>query len=124
MFGFLIKLVIVTTVIGGIVGYVAVKTKQSPKEVVLSAQSQIESLAKPEKYQDMIKNIDTKVLLSKVGQTLDNLVTNQTKDSPVVLGLKVTNESLGVITDVLQKLPNDQLQQIRSVVCASPSGSY
>ncbi len=124
MFGFLIKLIIVTTVIGGIVGYVAVKTKQSPKEVVLSAQSQIESLAKPEKYQDMIKNIDTKVLLSKVGQTLDNLVTNQTKDSPVVLGLKVTNESLGVITDVLQKLPNDQLQQIRSVVCASPSGSY
>jgi len=123
MFGFLIKLVIVTTVIGGIVGYVAVKTKQSPKEVVLSAQSQIESLAKPEKYQDMIKNIDTKVLLSKVGQTLDNLVTNQTKDSPVVLGLKVTNESLGVITDVLQKLPNDQLQQIRSVVCASPSGT-
>lgn len=123
MFGFLIKLVIVTTVIGGIVGYVAVKTKQSPKEVVLSTQSRIESLAKPEKYQDIIKNIDTKVLLSKVGETLDNIVTNQTKDSPVVLGLKVTNESLSAITDVLQKLPNDQLQQIRAVVCASPSAN-
>ncbi|MDP1743308.1 MAG: hypothetical protein Q8L51_00805 [Candidatus Amesbacteria bacterium] len=123
MFGFLIKLVLVTAVIGGVVGYLSIKNKQSPKEVVLSAQSQIESLAKPEKYQDIIKNIDTKVLLSKVGQTLDNLVTNQTKDSPVVLGLKVTNESLGAITDVLQKLPNDQLQQIRSVVCASPSAN-
>src|SRR3989344_7003889 len=123
MFGFLIKLIIVTAVIGGIVGYVAVKTKQSPKEVVLSAQSQIENLAKPEKYQDIIKNIDTKVLLSKVGETLDNIVTNQTKDSPVVLGLKVTNESLGAITDVLQKLPTEQLQQIITVVCASPSGN-
>ena len=123
MFGFLIKLILVTAVIGGIVGYVAVKTEQSPKEVVLSAQSQIESLAKPEKYQDIIKNIDTKVLLSKVSETLDNLVTNQTKDSPVVLGLKVTNESLGAITDVLQKLPTEQLEQIRSVVCASPSAN-
>ena len=104
-------------------GYVAVKTKQSPKEVVLSAQSQIENLAKPEKYQDIIKNIDTKVLLSKVGETLDNIVTNQTKDSPVVLGLKVTNESLSAITDVLQKLPNEQLVQIRAVVCASPSAN-
>ncbi|MBI5358876.1 hypothetical protein HZB69_04595, partial [Candidatus Amesbacteria bacterium] len=55
--------------------------------------------------------------------TLDNIVTNQTKDSPVVLGLKVTNESLSAITDVLQKLPNDQLQQIRAVVCASPSAN-
>ncbi len=123
MFGFLIKLILVTAVIGGIVGYVAVKTEQSPKEVVLSAQSQIESLAKPEKYQDIIKNIDTKVLLSKVSETLDNLVTNQTKDSPVVLGLKVTNESLGAITEVLQKLPTEQLEQIRSVVCASPSAN-
>lgn len=123
MFGLLVKIVLVIAIIGGIVGYVAVKTKQSPKEVVLSAQSQIESLAKPEKYQDIIKNIDTKVLLSYVGQTLDNLVTNQTKDSPVVLGLKVTNESLGAITDVLQKLPTEQLQQIRAVVCASPSAN-
>lgn len=123
MFGFLIKLVLMIAVIGGIVGYLAVKNKQSPKEVVLSAQSQIEGLAKPEKYQDIIKNIDTKVLLSKVSETLDNLVTNQTKDSPVVLGLKVTNESLGAITDVLQKLPTEQLEQIRSVVCASPSAN-
>ena len=80
-------------------------------------------MEKQEKYKDIIKNIDTKVLLSKVGETLDNIVTNQTKDSPVVLGLKVTNESLGAITDVLQKLPTEQLQQIRTVVCASPSGN-
>lgn len=104
-------------------GYMAVKTKQSPKDVVLGAQNQIENLARPEKYQDIIKNIDTKELLSKVGETLDNIVTNQTKDSPVVLGLKVTNESLSAVTDVLQKLPTEQLQQIRAVVCASPSAN-
>ena len=48
---------------------------------------------------------------------MDNIITHGNSGSPVVLGLKVTNKSLGAITDVLQKLPNEQLDQIRSVVC-------
>jgi len=39
----------------------------------------------------------------------------------VVLGVQVTNESIGAITDVLSKLPNQQLEQIRTAICASPS---
>lgn len=108
---------------GGIVGYVAVKNKQSPKEVVMGAKSQIENLANPENYKEAGKKIDTKIFLSKASDMLDSLVTGGSKDSPVVLGIKISNDSIGAVTDILQKLPSDQLQQIRSVVCASPSAN-
>ena len=123
MFGLLLKLVLVTAVIGGIVGYAALKMGQSPKNVVLGAKEQVENLTKPEKYQEAIKSIDTKSVVAKASDFLDNIITHGNSNSPVVLGLKVTNESLGAITDVLQKLPNEQLDQIRSVVCASPSAN-
>ncbi|MEK7503989.1 MAG: hypothetical protein AAB550_00600 [Patescibacteria group bacterium] len=113
MFGLLLKLVLVIAVVGGIVGFVVIKTRQSPKNIV-------ENYTKPEKYQEAIKNIDTKTVVTKASDFLDNIITHGNSGSPVVLGLKVTNKSLGAITDVLQKLPNEQLDQIRSVVCVSP----
>ena len=109
-------MVLVTAVIGGIVGYAAIKMGQSPKSLV-------ENYAKPEKYQEVVKNVDTKMIVAQASNFLDNIITHGASNSPMVLGLKVTNESLGAITDVLQKLPNEQLDQIRSVVCASPSAN-
>ena len=109
--------------VGGVVGFVSIKSNQSPKQLVTTAKTQLENLAKPEAYKQMIKNVDTGFIVSKASEALDGLVTHSSKDSPVVLGVKVTNESLGAITDVLQSLPKDQLQQIRNIVCASPSAN-
>lgn len=64
-----------------------------------------------------LKSIDTTNLGAKLSDALDALVTHPDKNSPVVLGVKVTNDSISTITDVIMKLPNDQLNQIRNVVC-------
>lgn len=53
----------------------------------------------------------------QISSALDALVTHPDRNSPVVLGVKVTNESIGAITDVLMGLPPDKLDQIKSVVC-------
>jgi predicted nuclease of predicted toxin-antitoxin system len=111
MFGLLLKLALLSLVVGAVVVTVSVK------------KDAVKSYTSPERYQEVVKNIDTKVVLSKASDFLDNIITHGNSSSPVVLGLKVTNESLGAITDVLQKLPNDQLDQIRSVMCASSSAN-
>lgn len=111
MFGLLLKLVIISLVVGAVVVTVSVK------------KDMVKDYTNPERYQEVVKNIDTKTVVAKASDFLDNIITHGNSGSPVVLGLKVTNESLGAITDVLQKLPNEQLDQIRSVVCASPSAN-
>lgn len=123
MFGFLLKIVIMVAIVGGMMSFVSVKSNQSPKQLITTAKKQIENLSSPDKYKEIVKNIDTKAVISKVGETLDGLVTHSTKDSPVVLGVKVTNESLGAIANILQSLPKDQLQQIKNIMCASPSAN-
>lgn len=121
MFGLLLKIVMMVVVVGGLVGFVSVKSNQSPKQLITNAKLQVENLSKPDAYKNIMKNINTADVISKASETLDSLVTHSSKNSPVVLGVKVTNESLGAITDILQSLPKDQLQQIRNIVCASPS---
>lgn len=116
MFGLLFKIVLMVVMVGGVVGFVSIKSNQSPKQLV-------ENLTKLDRYKEIIKNIDTKAVVTKTSETLDSLVTHSTKDSPVVLGVKVTNESLGAIAGILQSLPKDQFQQIRNIVCASPSAN-
>lgn len=108
MFGLLLKLVMISLVVGAVVVTVSVK------------KDMVKDYTNPERYQEVVKNIDTKTVVAKASDFLDNIITHGNSGSPVVLGLKVTNESLGAITDVLQKLPNEQLDQIRSVVCVSP----
>jgi hypothetical protein len=116
MFGLLLKLVLMVVMVGGVVGFISKKSNQSPKQL-------IENLSRPDVYKELIKNVDTGAVISKASETLDSLVTHSSKDSPVVLGIKVTNDSLGTIADVLQGLPKDQLQQIRNIVCASSSAN-
>lgn len=123
MFGLLLKIVMMVVVVGGLVGFVSIKSNQSPKQLITNAKIQVENLSKPDAYKNLIKNINTADVILKASETLDSLVTHSSKNSPVVLGVKVTNESLGAITDILQSLPKDQLQQIRNIVCASPSGT-
>lgn len=78
--------------------------------------------------QDIVANIKTQVssvsgqqLAENLSSALDSLVTHADKNSPVVLGVKVTNESVNVVTDALMNLPNDKLQQIRNALCPATS---
>lgn len=68
------------------------------------------------------KQLDVKSLGREASNALDALVTQPGRNiGQVVLGVQVTNESIGAITDVLSKLPHPQLEQIRTAICASPS---
>lgn len=123
MFGFLIKLVLLIAIVGGVVVYGTTKYKTSPMGLVLGAKGQVEKIFQPQAFEAAIKGVDTKQVVGQISAVLDSLVTKGSADSPMVLGLKVTNESLNAVTDVLQRLPTEQLGQIRSVLCASPSGT-
>jgi hypothetical protein len=123
MLGFLFKLILLLVVVGGAVGYGAVKYKTSPVRLVFGAKTQMDKIFQPQAFESAVRGISTKEIVSQVSTVLDSLVTKGTSDSPVVLGLKVTNESLNAVTDVLQKLPADQLGQIKNVLCASPSAN-
>ncbi|TSC88155.1 MAG: hypothetical protein G01um101416_178 [Microgenomates group bacterium Gr01-1014_16] len=58
---------------------------------------------------------------SRISAALDSIVTHPDKNSPVVLGVKITNESIGKLVDVIQGLPPEQVKQIQQVICATPS---
>lgn len=117
MFGFLFKILIVAAVIVGIGGYLGLKKGISIPGISKNIASQAAQLKLPD-----IKSVNTGVLGQRLSETLDALVTHPGRNpGPVVLGVKVTNDSLGAITDVLMKLPNDQLKQVQLALCASPS---
>lgn len=62
-------------------------------------------------------------LAPQLSTALDSLVVHPNSLSPVVLGLKVTNDSLNSVVDLIQRLPPDQLSQLKTVVCSTASAS-
>ncbi len=119
MFGFLFKVAFIAVLVVGVYGYISVKRGSAPK--IPTSLAEITSQIKL----PVIPAINPSQAGKMVSDTLDAFVTHSGRNlGPVVLGVQVTNESLGAITDTLLKLKPDQLQQIRNVVCqpsASPS---
>ena len=112
MFGFLFKVAFIALLVVGVYGYVSVKRGSMPKipTSLAEVKDQIKIPAIPK--------VDPSQAGKVISDTLDAFVTHPGRNlGPVVLGVQVTNESLGVITDTLLKLKPDQLQQIRNVVC-------
>lgn len=124
MFGFLFKVAFIAVLVVGVYGYVSMKRGAMPK--IPTSLSEIKSQIKlPVDKQALssLKSVSPGIVGKTISDTLDALVTHPGRNlGPVVLGVQVTNESLGVITDALLKLKPDQLQQIRNVVC-EPSAS-
>jgi hypothetical protein len=54
---------------------------------------------------------------------LDSLVTHPDPNSPVVLGVKISNDSLSTVVDVIRSLPPDQINQIKSGLILFDSSS-
>ncbi len=116
MFGFLFKVAFIAILVVGVYGYVSVKRGSPPK--IPTSLAEIKSQIKIPAIPAINPSLAGKV----ISDTLDAFVTHPGKNlGPVILGVQVTNESLGVITDTLLKLKPDQLQQIRNVVCEPPS---
>lgn len=112
MFGFLFKVIIMAAIVAG-GGYAYINRDKLPQL------SQLPKLAQFAKFPDM--EINASEAASRISSALDSLVTHPDKNSPVVLGVKITNESIGKLVDVIQGLPPEQVNQIKQVICASPS---
>lgn len=54
---------------------------------------------------------------SRISQTLDSLISPQ-QAAPVILGVKITSDSLNTLVDVVHKLPPEQVEQIKAALCA------
>lgn len=119
MFGFLLRIAVIAALVVGGMGYLKTKNisfTQLPSQLKVPTTSDVLSAA---------KSIDTAKAGKQVSDVLDALVTHPGRNlGPVVLGVQVTNESLGAISDALLKLKPEQLQQIQAILCqpvASPS---
>lgn len=104
MFGFLLKIAIIAAVVGG-VGYLIQSKKGSLPNLKLD-------------LQNTLNNFDTRKVVANLTSSLDSLVLNPESKSPVALGAKISNESIGKVVDSLQSLPPDQISQIKTVLCA------
>ena len=126
MFGFLFKILLFAGIVVGI-GYFVVMKKGLPIPGGLTKSNATEAVSKLPLNKDAImdiKNMNAGQVLAQVSGALDNLVTHQSGGAgPVVLGVKVSNDSVSTLVDVLQSLPAEQVQQIRAAFCASPSGN-
>jgi hypothetical protein len=115
MFGFLSKIILIALIVAGVGGLIY------PRRGSLS---QIPKLSQvPAIFSQTVKHIDASKLSQNLSAALDNLVTHPDKNSPVVLGVKVTNDSLNKVVDVIYSLPPEQLGQIKTLLCAPASPS-
>jgi len=107
MIGFLLKIAIVAGIVVGLGYYVQTKYGRipHPEEFVLGVK-------------DEISKVDVNNVGKNISSSLDALVANKSSTSPVVLGVKITNDSLSTVVDTIQKLPPDQVNQIKSAICA------
>ncbi len=83
--------------------------------------SSVQKLADPQALQHLTQT-QLSGLGSQLSSALDGLVTHN-RTSPVVLGLQVTNTSLNSIVDVIQRLPPDQINELKQTICSPATSS-
>ncbi|OGC98826.1 hypothetical protein A2701_02560 [Candidatus Amesbacteria bacterium RIFCSPHIGHO2_01_FULL_47_34] len=121
--GFLLKILLVAGLVAGLSGLVFIRRGSIPNLSALpEVFSWVRSSVDTRSVSDL-KNMDVPTLGKRVSQVLDSLVTHPDRNSPVVLGVKVTNYSLNSLVEVIQKLPPDQVDQLKNVVCSPASGT-
>ncbi len=116
MFGFLFKMLIIAGVVVGVGWYFTLHGGKIPQIPKITSFSDVKKLVD-------FKKVDVSSVGGQLSLALDNLVTHPDKNSPVVLGVKITNESIGKLVDVIQGLPPDQVKQIQQIICAPASPS-
>jgi fructose-specific phosphotransferase system IIC component len=123
VFSFLAKIAIVAAIVVGIYSVIYYRrTGELPGPLkAYSSQLNLPALS------SLGKGLTAKLPQGDLGQnlsdTLDQLVTHSNTNSPIVLGVRVTNDSLQTLVEVLQNLPQDQFSQLKMAICATPSAS-
>lgn len=116
MLGFLFKIVLVAAVVA-IGGYFLFIKNPDAIKSVLSSKSELNVKSVLEtKVLSNFKKVSAGALAENVSKGLDSLVTHN--DSPVVLGIKISNDSLNSIIDFIKNLPPDQVNELKQVICA------
>ncbi len=120
MLGFLFKIVLVAAIVAGVMGYIMMKNGNLSLGKIKLDPNQILAQLPIDKNALMnFKQANPGSIGSKLSSTLDSLVTHPGRNpGPVVLGVQISNDTIGTVTDVLMGLPPDQLKQITSVICA------
>lgn len=124
MFGFLFKILLIAAVVVG-VGWYVLNKNHLPLPTSLSQihpKAGLSQLPLDKNALGQLQKMKPEEILAQASSFLDTLVTHQKPGSPVVLGVNVTNQSLGTLVDVIQSLPKDQLDQLRTALCSTPSG--
>lgn len=109
MVGSLLKVVIMVAVLASIGGVIYLRRGNIPDPKSLFSDAKT-----------AVQTADTSTIWSNLSASLDSLVSKPI-NSPVVLGISVTNESLSKVVDVIQGLPPEQLSQIQSALCSPPT---
>lgn len=123
MISFLFKICFIAVIVVGLYSvYQFRRTGELPKPLqAYSAKLNLPALVSLGKLTGL--KVEPKDIGKNLSSALDQLVTHSNTNSPIVLGVKVTNDSLGALVDVLQKLPTEQLDQLKVAICASPSAA-
>lgn len=117
MFGFLLKVALVVVVVGGAFFYVSQKDFSFPQKIAAVRQF----VTHPNL--SFLKQVDTSALASNVSSTLDSIITHPDRNSPVVLGVKITNDSLNALVDVINQMPPEQVAQVKEIICQSATSA-
>ncbi len=125
MLGFLFKIVLVAAIVAGVMGYIMMKNGNlSLGNIKLDPNKILAQLPIDKSALSNFRSTNPGDIGSRLSSTLDSLVTHPGRNpGPVVLGVQISNDTIGTITDVLMGLPPDQLKQITSVVCAPAATS-
>jgi hypothetical protein len=118
VFKFLFKLIFIGVIIGGVFSVYYSRTGKTPDPSKIF--SQLQAVVKTRSLDPLnidLKDIDASSAARQVGGALDSLVTHQGTNSPVVLGVKITNDSLNSFVDLIQKMPPDQVQELKNIIC-------
>lgn len=114
MFGFLLKILFIGAIVASIVGFIYIKGGTLPS--ISTLQSGLTSLRNGQAIES-VKNTDVSGLTGQLSSALDSLVTHPNQDSPVVLGIKITNDSLNSLVDFIQNMPPEQSEQLKNLIC-------
>lgn len=118
MVGFLLKIFLVVILVGGIGAVVLNKSGRAPAGVpdLATLSSGIQMSLRPGAL-NSLREVDAATLSRNLSSALDSLVTHPSRNSPVVLGVKITEESLSTLVEVIEQMPPDQVSQLQAVVC-------
>ncbi len=116
MLGFLFKIGVIAAVVAVGGYFLFIKNPDTLKSVLSSkGELDIKSILET-KVLSSFKNVSAGNLAENVSKGLDSIVTHN--DSPVVLGIKISNDSLNSVIDFIQNLPPDQVNELKQVICA------